>query len=71
MTSVTMAPNGNIQITTQLLPDAYAALKAAAERDRMSLTNVVNVALMSHNEISTKMDAAGKNLGGAADGEAS
>lgn len=55
--------NGNIELTVQLLPEAYAALTTTAERDKCSLVDVVNVALVSHNMISKAAKAAGHGLG--------
>lgn len=55
--------NGNIEITTQLTPDAYAALKAVAERDGISDVNVINLAVMTLNHVSEMAFDAGKPLG--------
>lgn len=62
-------PNGNIEITVQLMPDAYAAMKAIAERDGIKDANVVNLAIMSLNLLSEEMTKAGDPLGRAKAGQ--
>lgn len=56
-------PNGNIEITVQLLPDAYAALRMAAERDDAALVDIVNVAVLAYDAISQAAKQAGKPIG--------
>jgi hypothetical protein len=56
-------PNGNIEITVQLMPDAYAALMATVERDKMSMANAINVAVMTLGHVSKTMTEAGNPLG--------
>lgn len=58
-----LLPNGNIEITVQLMPDAYAAMKAIAERDGIKDVNVVNLAIMSLNMLSEEMAKVGDPLG--------
>ena len=62
-----MLPNGNVEITVALLPEAYAALMAAKERDKESLVDTVNIALVSHNLVSEMAEKAGKPLASMAD----
>ena len=56
--------NGNIEITVQLMPAAYAALTETATRDKGNFADVVNVALISHNAISAAASEAGHPLSG-------
>lgn len=64
-----LLPNGNVEITVQLLPDAYAALVAIGRRDRLNRAEVVNVAVTLLNMISEGASADGKPLGDAARGD--
>lgn len=57
-----MLPNGNIEITVELMPEAYAALMSAKERDKGSVADTVNLALMSHNMMSEMVTKAGSPL---------
>jgi hypothetical protein len=57
-----MLANGNIELTVALLPEAYAALTAAMERDGMTEVDAVNVAVMSLEVISKLATAAGTPL---------
>ncbi len=61
-----LLPNGNIEITVVLMPEAYAALMTAKERDKTSIADAVNLAIMSHNMISEMATKAGKPLAEAA-----
>lgn len=60
-------PNGNIEILVQLMPDAYAALMAVVERDKLARVDAVNLALMTLDHISKAASDAGKPLGDALD----
>jgi hypothetical protein len=56
---VKILDNGNVQITVQLMPEAYAALMVAKERDKMSVVDLVNLALISYDSVSSLMEQAG------------
>lgn len=58
-------PNGNIEITVQLFPGAYAALVAVAERDGLKRAEVVNVAIALLAAVSEKVIADGEPFEGA------
>lgn len=60
-------PNRNIELTVQLLPEAYAQLAAAADRDKCSIADVVNIAVLTYGVISMAADKTGRNIGQAAD----
>lgn len=57
-----LLPNGNIEITVQLLPDAYAAMKASAERDGIREIDMVNAAICAYDQISRMAAEAGTPL---------
>lgn len=54
--------NGNIEMTVQLLPTAYAALTAAAERDGGSYADVINVAILTYGAVSAAAAESDKKL---------
>lgn len=58
-----LMPNGNIEITVQLLPDAYAALQECIKRDSARMVDLVNVGILAINEVSKPATAAGTPLG--------
>jgi hypothetical protein len=62
-TGPVVMPNGNVRLSVQLLPGAYAALTAAAKRDKLSYADVINAAVLTYNAVSTAADAEGHNLG--------
>lgn len=55
-------PNGNIEITVQLMPEAYAALMVTIEREKVSMANAVNVAVMTLDHVSKAATEAGTPL---------
>jgi hypothetical protein len=59
---VKLLPNGNIEMTVQLLPSAYAALRSTAERDKGSFADIVNVAVLSYAALSAAATQAGQSL---------
>lgn len=56
-------PNGNIEITVQLMPEVYAALMTTVERDGVTKVDAINLALMTLDHVSKLATAAGKSLG--------
>lgn len=50
-----LLPNGNIEITVNLLPDAYAALSNIRERDKLNIPDAVNLAIMTLDAVGQKM----------------
>lgn len=64
-----LLPNGNIELTVQLMPEAYAALTAAMERDGMTEADAVNVAVMTLGVVSKAATDIGKPLGAAYAGD--
>jgi hypothetical protein len=62
-------PNGNIEITVQLMPAAYAALAAAMERDGLTRVDVVNLAVLTLDHVTKAAADAGKPLREALDDE--
>jgi hypothetical protein len=60
---VKLLPNGNIEITVQLLPDTYAAMKASAERDGLREVDLVNAAICTYDHVSKMASEAGTPLG--------
>ena len=59
-----LLPNGNIELTVQLMPEAYAALCQTTERDNCARVDVINVAVMMYDAISAAATASGKPLSG-------
>lgn len=55
-------PNGNIEITIQLMPTAYAALTEVKARDKLSPADAVNLALLTLDTVSQEVTKAGKPL---------
>lgn len=55
--------NGNIELTVELMPEAYAALVAAMQRDGMREADAVNVAVMTLDAVSKAATEAGTPLG--------
>lgn len=55
--------NGNIELTVQLMPQAYAALTATTARDDVTLVDAVNAAIILFDRLSGTADAQGINLG--------
>jgi hypothetical protein len=56
-------PNGNVEITVQLLPEAYAALKAVVERDKVNEATAVNAAIQVFDHVSKMGEATDAPLG--------
>lgn len=63
MSEPVVMPNGNVKVTVILLPEVWDALLRAAERDGITRTDAVNVAIGSYDWLSTMADANGQNLG--------
>jgi hypothetical protein len=57
-----LLPNGNVEITVQLLPEAYAALRAIMERDKVNEATAINAAIQVFEHISKMGEAAGTPL---------
>lgn len=54
---------GNIEITVVLMPDAYAALMAIVERDKLTKVNAINLAVLMLENVSQAAAAAGTPVG--------
>jgi len=63
MMGMRLLPNGNIEITVQLLPHIYASLKAVAERDGLREIDIINAAIGVFDHVSKMGEAAGTPLG--------
>jgi hypothetical protein len=58
-----LMPNGNVEITVQLLPEAYAALKAVVERDKVNEATAINAGIQLFDHVSKMGEPSGRPLG--------
>lgn len=58
-----LLPNGNIEITIELLPEIYAELRECMKRDEFTASNLINAAIGVFNKVSKLAMAQGSPLG--------
>lgn len=58
-----LMPSGNVEITVQLLPETYAALRAVVERDKVNEATAINAGIQLFDHVSKMGEAGGRPLG--------